>query len=109
MISPYQTNSKHETNYLEAGVSGRGNGGDGSEMRSMRPDNTNRTSVPNGASNPAATNTGTYEKWSTTQPVPKTKIIEPMPAPVPPKPATEATALSEKKSLGKVCTLLIQT
>ena len=49
-----------------------------------------------GASNPAVTNTGTYEKWSTTQPVPKIKIIEPMPAPVPPKPATDATALSEE-------------
>src|SRR2546426_8313581 len=74
----------------------------------MRPESANRTKVPKGASKPATTNAGTYEKWSTTHPVLKIKIIEPMPAPVPPKPATEATALSEKKSLGRVCTLLIQ-
>src|SRR3982750_3579054 len=80
-----------------------------SVTRSMGPDSANRINVPIGASKPAATNTGTYEKWSTIQPVLKIKIIEPMPAPVPPKPATEATALSEKKSLGSVCTLLIQT
>src|SRR5687768_9126135 len=76
-------------------------------IRLMGPESINRTKVPNGANKPAATNTGTYEKWSTIQPVLKIKIIEPMPAPVPPKPATEATALSEKKSLGNVCTLLI--
>src|SRR3954465_15948850 len=75
----------------------------------MGPDNANRINVPIGANKPAATSTGTYEKWSTIQPVLKIKIIEPMPAPVPPKPATEATALSALESLGSVCTLLIQT
>src|SRR5699024_10095378 len=43
-----------------------------------------------------------------TQPVVKIKIIEPIPAPVPPNPATEPTALAGKKSLGNVCTLFIQ-
>src|SRR4030095_5333882 len=45
---------------------------------------------------------------STIQPVEKTKIMEPIPAPVPPRPATEPTALAGKKSLGRVCTLFIQ-
>src|SRR4030095_14342169 len=34
--------------------------------------------------------------------------MEPIPAPVPPRPATEPTALAGKKSLGRVCTLFIQ-
>src|SRR5581483_4406412 len=46
---------------------------------------------------------------STTQPVVSVKIRLLRPAPVPPSPATDATALPGKKSLGNTCTLLIQT
>lgn len=75
----------------------------------MRPDNANKTTVPTGANIPAVTRIGVYEKLSTTHPVVKIKIIEPMPAPVPPKPAIDPTEVAGKKSLGKVWTLLIQT
>jgi hypothetical protein len=49
-----------------------------------------------------------YEKWSTTHPVDRVKIIAPRPAAVPAKPAIEPTASTAKKSPGSVCTLPTQ-
>jgi hypothetical protein len=56
------------------------------------PASAKRIIVPIGASKPAVTKTGVYEKLSTIHPVENVKIIEPIPAPIPPIPDTDPTA-----------------
>ena len=65
-------------------------------MGRIAPPRDSRMAVPMSGMMPAATSTGAYPMWSTTQPVPSVKRIAPMPAPSPPRPATDATSRSAK-------------